>query len=166
MDIINNTRVMVIGHIIGKKSIVCQWNADIMRVRVNGDVMPIIGKEITVSYNKTKLSGCPMYASYTSMQIEETLIIDTPATIEEWEARGGITLEQGQSVFVTGRKTYKVTRGRKGDGMYCSCDAWKYQRLHPLCRTCKHCEAVCGKSIEAMRTAVNTVTVLQAKMIK
>ena len=84
------------------------------------------------------------------------------ATVEEWEAEGGIILNPGESVFVKGTKdTYKVTRG-KADGVYCSCAAWKFQRLNPLRRTCKHCEAVCGKEAEALRIAMNTVKLLNA----
>ena len=87
---------------------------------------------------------------------------DDAATIEEWEAEGGIILNPGESVFVKGTKdTYKVTRG-KADGVYCSCAAWKFQRLNPLRRTCKHCEAVCGKEAEALRIAMNTVKLLNA----
>ncbi len=86
-------------------------------------------------------------------------------TIEEWKQQGGVTLANGTSVYVMGREVYKVSRARKGDSMYCSCPAWKFQNLHPLRRTCKHCEAVCGKENEALRIAMATVCILQKKTI-
>jgi hypothetical protein len=86
-------------------------------------------------------------------------------TTEEWKQQGCMTLANGASVYVMGREMYKVSRARKGDSMYCSCPAWKFQNLHPLTRTCKHCEAVCGKENEALRIAKATVCILQKKTI-
>ena len=37
---------------------------------------------------------------------------------------------------------YKVSRVAQGDGYFCSCDAWMWQRLPAQLRTCKHCIAV------------------------
>ena len=81
-------------------------------------------------------------------------------TIEEWTNEGGITLMPGESVEVKGRTVYKVSRARNGYGIFCNCSAWKFQKLHPLRRSCKHCEAVCGKDNEQLRVATATVYLL------
>jgi hypothetical protein len=182
------TQVTVVAYIPDKSSIVCKWNdADVINVRVTGE-KPAIDSVITVSYKLAKESGCPKFASYHHVNTEMAVVkpaeenknkkakVEKPveekqvaefkpvdaATVEEWEAEGGIILNPGESVFVKGTKdTYKVTRG-KADGVYCSCAAWKFQRLNPLRRTCKHCEAVCGKEAEALRIAMNTVKLLNA----
>ena len=37
-------------------------------------------------------------------------------------------------------KCYTVTAPAKGGRIYCTCDAWKYQKLPPSQRTCKHAQ--------------------------
>jgi hypothetical protein len=151
------TEVKVVSHVEGKPSMVCQWNNEYLRVRVYCD-KPEIDALVMVTHTRVKLSGCPKHASFTMHQ--------QALTIEEWKQQGGVTLANGTYVYVMGREMYKVSRARKGDSMYCSCPAWKFQNLHPLRRTCKHCEAVCGKENEAIRIALATVCILQKKNIK
>lgn len=81
-----------------------------------------------------------------------------PWDIEKWIQHGGYELAPGESVQVKGSEDniYIVKRSQKiPTSVYCSCPAWKYQRLNPLLRTCKHCQAVCGASAEATRIANN-----------
>lgn len=191
-SVTKTAQVTVVSYVTDKSSIVCKWNfTDYINVRLIGE-KPALNTVITVTYKFAKESGCPKFATFRNMKeekavvakpveekpakkakkteekpVEEKQIInevqqnDAP-TIEEWEAEGGIILNPSESVFVKGTKeTYKVTRG-KADGVYCSCAAWKFQRLNPLRRTCKHCEAVCGKEAEALRIAMNTVKLLNA----
>jgi hypothetical protein len=37
-------------------------------------------------------------------------------------------------------KSYDVKLGKDGN-VYCSCPAWRFQKLHPHQRTCKHIKA-------------------------
>ena len=81
------------------------------------------------------------------------------------KAKGGYVLKNGESVQVASDKdpslTYTVTRAHKGASVYCSCPAWKFQRLNPAVRTCKHCIAVCGAKEERLRTASATLHLSQ-----
>jgi hypothetical protein len=161
--------VKVMQHINDSQSIICKWNnKDTLRVRVVG-IKPTINTEIQITYKHSKESGCPKNASYhepkTQSQSSTTVAeTETAATIEEWEAEGGITLSNGESVFVKGtRETYKVSRARQGNAVFCGCAAWKFQKANPLCRSCKHTIAVCGKMNESLRVAVATVALLSAK---
>lgn len=86
-----------------------------------------------------------------------------PWDIEQWRKHGGYELAPGESVKVKGsldpegiHTIYTVKRSEKvPNSVYCSCPAWKYQKLHPLVRTCKHCKAVCGDSTEMRRIENN-----------
>lgn len=86
-----------------------------------------------------------------------------PWDIEQWRNHGGYELAPGESVKVKGsldpegiHTIYMVKRSEKvPNSVYCSCPAWKYQKLHPLRRTCKHCKAVCGDSAELRRIENN-----------
>jgi wobble nucleotide-excising tRNase len=102
-------------------------------------------------------------ASTTTNIVTETINNNvTIPSVEDWEAEGGIVLNNGESVFVKGRETYKVSRARQGEAIFCSCSAWKFQKKSPLARTCKHTEAVCGKNAEALRVALATIALLTA----
>lgn len=154
------SEVKVISHVEGKFSMVCQWNDEYIRVRVSCD-KPEIDSFVMVTHKNVKLSGCPKYATFTKSSEDK----QQAPTIEEWKKQGGVTLANGASVYVMGREMYKVSRARKGDSVYCSCPAWRFQRVHPLRRTCKHCEAVCGEDNEAIRIAKATVCILQKNAI-
>lgn len=67
-------------------------------------------------------------------------------TTEELVRLGGASLERGSFIlFDNGRgKLYKIAKARTSDHIYCSCEAWKFQRLPPVARTCKHCELAKG----------------------
>lgn len=158
------TVVKVVKHIDDKDSVLCKWEKEHIRVRVSGP-KPAVDAEIQIVYKYTKDSGCPKNASYRVQVVPsdaEMVDAETAATVEEWEAEGGITLTNGESVFVKGRETYKVSRARQGDGVFCNCAAWKFQKANPLCRSCKHTIAVCGKLNESLRVAVATVALLSA----
>lgn len=81
-----------------------------------------------------------------------------PWCIEQWKKHGGHELAPGESVNVKGctDTIYIVKRSEKiPSSVYCSCPAWKYQKLNPLLRTCKHCKAVCGEDYELRRVENN-----------
>jgi DNA ligase-1 len=69
----------------------------------------------------------------------------------------GPVLTPGKSVVVKSMTqpttTYTVTMSKTGDCVYCSCQAWKYQRLNPLFRMCKHTIEVFGE--EALEQLIN-----------
>jgi hypothetical protein len=82
-----------------------------------------------------------------------------PWDIHQWKNYGGYELAPGESVKVKGSfdNVYIVKRSQKiTNSVYCSCPAWKYQRLNPIYRTCKHCQAVCGEVAESLRIKRNT----------
>lgn len=85
--------------------------------------------------------------------------------IVDWEKVGGYALVAGESVWVrssTTQERYKVTRAASDPmSVYCSCPAWKFQRLTPRVRTCKHCIAVCGDVEEKRRVAQLTLEMLE-----
>jgi hypothetical protein len=156
--------VKVIGHVANMPSILCKWNdQEYLRVRVSG-TKPAVDTDITITYKASKDSGCPKNASFKLIPPPtETSLAEAAPTVEEWEAEGGITLTNGESVFVKGsRENYQVSRARQGEAIFCNCPAWKFQKKNPFCRTCKHTEAVCGKQAEALRVAVATVALLTA----
>jgi len=166
---IKTAMVKVMQYVSDSTSIICKWdNKEYIRVRVIGS-KPALNTEIQITYKYTKDSGCPKNASYRNAKTESsattTTVVETDnaATIEEWEAEGGIILSNGESVFVKGtRETYKISRARQGDAVFCSCAAWKFQKANPLCRSCKHTIAVCGKMSESLRVAVATVALLSS----
>ena len=67
--------------------------------------------------------------------------------IKATEYRKGETpveLNPGEFLFWENEKGtwYKIMRAKRIDSVYCSCDAWKYQRLAPALRSCKHIRAI------------------------
>lgn len=57
---------------------------------------------------------------------------------------GAFELSSGKHCYLeNGRgQYYKINRSRDGVIYYCSCEAWRYQHLPPMFRTCKHCIAI------------------------
>ena len=86
-------------------------------------------------------------------------------TFTQWTQQGGYQLSKGEAVFVISdtdpAMTYKVAMSANSSSVYCSCLAWKYQRLNPAVRTCKHCIAVCGAQAERVRCAKATLCLQQ-----
>jgi hypothetical protein len=128
-------------------SLVCAWGEETLRVRVcKGAEMPEVGAKIEVHFTHTKASGCPKYATLRAPKPAEEPEEEDTKTMEQWKACGGAKLSAGEFVFVRGSRdpteVHKVTMDRAGASIYCSCPAWKYQRIAPILRTCKHCEAV------------------------
>jgi len=76
-------------------------------------------------------------------------------TLDEWDAIGGYPLHPGESLWVQStsktREIYKITRPKApGAKLYCSCPAWKYQRLSPAMRVCKHTIVIQGDHDDAV----------------
>jgi len=95
----------------------------------------------------------------------KTQVEASAKTYAEWEANGGYELSNGESVLVISAANpsilYKVAKAASGTSVYCSCPAWKYQKLNPAVRTCKHCIAVCGAKAERLRCAQATMCLQQ-----
>lgn len=87
---------------------------------------------------------------------------------EAHEAQLPTHLEPGQRVQVKGEQdTYTITRSAKEPrSVYCSCPAWKYQRINPLVRTCKHCIALLGKDNEEARVNANRAMLMSINETK
>ena len=43
----------------------------------------------------------------------------------------------GSALSSNGYTVYQIIRDAEG-GVYCTCPAWKFQRVNPRMRTCKH----------------------------
>lgn len=85
--------------------------------------------------------------------IDRTLELSNKAcrgvfTAKQLKDRGGASLDHGSFILFDNEKgrLYKVAKARMSDHIYCSCEAWKFQRLPPISRTCKHCEMAKGGS--------------------
>lgn len=125
---------------------------ELFRVSVRTNRPPPIGSVITVKYQNLTERGVPRFPVYKSVRDEKDRDVpvagasvpnaDVDAiTLEELEAmKGNVAL--GQKIYVRASKMneyYTVTIPVK-EGMlpYCSCPAWKYQRISPAARKCKH----------------------------
>ena len=86
--------------------------------------IPVPNRQITTSYVSSELLNKPV------------VFTDEPLRLENGKY---VFLERGQSLLVKGsRDSYIVKVDRSGSSLYCSCHAWKYQRLPPKERVCKH----------------------------
>ena len=67
-------------------------------------------------------------------------------TIEQFKVANGMMLKPGEHVKVAGSggASHTVTMSAKGN-LYCSCPAWKFQKVASELRTCKHCDAVANE---------------------
>lgn len=43
-------------------------------------------------------------------------------------------------------KSYNIRMGKDGN-VYCTCPAWKFQKVHPKARTCKHLKAFAKSAV-------------------
>lgn len=76
---------------------------------------------------------------------KKTRIQEPVKTIEQFKVAKGMRLQPGEHVKVAGSggASHTVTMSAKGN-LYCSCPAWKFQKVASELRTCKHCDAVAG----------------------
>lgn len=76
---------------------------------------------------------------------KKTRIQEPVKTIEQFKVAKDTRLEPGEHVKVAGSggASHTVTMSAKGN-LYCSCPAWKFQKVASELRTCKHCDAVAG----------------------
>jgi len=126
---------------------------------------PAIGTTISIKYSQTTVNGLPKFPQMLKSSLDgpvapkpncPKIIDDNALTFSQWKTRGGYALENGEEVHVKSDRSneiYVVKKAKKGDSVYCSCQAWKYQKLNPLYRTCKHCVAVLGAKEDAIRVA-------------
>ncbi len=129
---------------------------------------PIVGSTIVIRYTQHTAGGLPRFPVFIGMRDEKDLklkilkrqnakkytynkskdlfgiVPERTKTFDEWKESGGFDLESGKSVWVESKTgIYKVTKAKMGN-YYCSCPAWKYQRLPPIERMCKHCIIIKG----------------------
>jgi DNA ligase 1 len=159
-------------------SLVCEHDGKQFKVSVKTYTPPAIGSTVEVRYSQQTTTGLPKYpclvrkadagpSKVAEAQAVVAVEVQAPEalkTTHEWAGQKGYALANGEKVLVrsdTSDEVYSVARARQGDSVYCSCPAWKYQRSNPRCRTCKHCEAVCGKKAEAIRVARATLELLE-----
>ena len=82
--------------------------------------------------------------------------IDTK-TYDQWLANGGdIVMPKGGYVGVISRQETYIVEHCFDGAMFCTCMAWKFQRLNSRLRSCKHCVAVCGAESERKRIGENS----------
>jgi DNA ligase-1 len=68
---------------------------------------------------------------------------DRLKTEADWKDTADFVLKLGESVWMKGSSgTYKITAPKNGAKLYCSCPSWKYQKLPPAIRSCKHTKAL------------------------
>lgn len=97
---------------------------------------PAVGSTIHISHKGFTRKGLPMYPKYEGLVEEKDM---------EGKRKPLMLLKAGQSIHIESTTQpgtfYAITRSHNGTHVYCSCPAWKYQRLNPLLRTCKHLQA-------------------------
>ena len=52
-----------------------------------------------------------------------------------------------------GQALYTITQARDGQSWYCSCPAWRHQRVSPTRRTCKHIDRLTANLVAYATTA-------------
>ncbi len=122
-----------------------------------------IGAVIVVRYSQYTATGLPKFPVYVGLRdakdldarlkemaekralqknIPKVSITDNDPkytkTVDEREECDGFDLAPGGSVWVQSKRDiYKVTKAKAGN-YYCTCFAWRFQRLSPFLRVCKH----------------------------
>jgi len=148
-------------------SLICEMRDDSsknFKVQYKSINPPCIGAYVTIKYSQSTVTGLPKFAQLAKgeKKTHVTLMPQTPPpiadalTVKQWMAKGGYVLKNEESVYVKSNNSdeiYTVKRAKQGDSVYCSCYAWKYQKMNPMCRTCKHCTAVLGAKADAIRVA-------------
>lgn len=137
-------------------SLVCAIDAGTFRVSVKTMNPPPIGSIIRVAYQNLSPFGLPRFPVYKGIrdakdmpQIAPKKPVALPTalpagmqlfTAEQVKKMKG-TLKAGMKICLMGSKnTFHTISIPKAEGAlpYCSCPAWKYQRVPPALRVCKH----------------------------
>lgn len=142
------------------------------KVSIKSTSPPKIGSVVTVSYSQRTVSGLPKHPVFVGVRgnadLPEEAIqaltkkknyVFTPLVVdlEHPQCDGVITasecktspprpISMGRHIYYDNEKgiKHKVSCDRAGKTAYCTCEAWKYQRLPAVYRTCKHCIMVYG----------------------
>lgn len=115
---------------------------------------PQKGDVVRVKHNDWTSTGLPKFAVYAGVRpktdLDTTLMNAFEAMRIEKSSDSqksvniitNTSLKPGESIKVPSDKVpgtyYTVKMSRAGDCVYCDCPAWKYQKLNPLKRVCKH----------------------------
>jgi DNA ligase 1 len=118
---------------------------------------PQKGDIVRVKHNAWTSTGLPKFAVYAGVRpkadLDDTLLNAFEAMNVKTEkiqkpgediktVKIKCPLKPGESIKVPSDKVigtfYTVKMSRAGDCVYCDCPAWKYQKLNPLKRVCKH----------------------------
>lgn len=121
------------------------------RVSVKTYTPPTIGSLITVKYQSLTKDGVPRFPSYKGVRHmnDKPEIAQTPKKHEIFAPMPVVELVQkrdplklGERVFIESSKRgvyYCVAQPKSQTAKpYCTCPAWKYQRVSPKDRVCKH----------------------------
>jgi len=171
-------------------SLVCETaEGKTFKVQFKSYNAPAIGTTVVIKYSQTTVTGLPKFPQLvnTSSAVTKKIVkarknpktpkipktpkvpeikpldITNLMSMAQWKAKGGYVLQNAEEVHVKSDRTdevYVVKRAKQGDSVYCSCPAWKFQKLTPVCRTCKHCIAVLGAKTDAIRVAKVVIGVM------
>ena len=108
----------------------------------------MISKESMIKLNKFFSKKIPIVPAHPTI-IKETEEVPEVSEVQsipnlthknpEKLQSGQITfIKKGEKVVVGSKSNYNVIRSKDGSTVYCTCEAWKYQRLPPKDRVCKH----------------------------
>ena len=144
------------------------------KVSIKTTSPPKIGSVITVSHMQKTSSGLPKHPVFEGVRDDVDLpeeavnaikkkkvYVNTPVIVDldnpkcdgvitstECKDKGKFPLEitKGRHVYYDNEKgtKHRITCDKKGISAYCTCEAWKYQKLPAIFRTCKHCIMIYG----------------------
>ena len=105
--------------------------------------LPVSSDQIRIP-KKFKLSS--KFDSKLSSKLLNITTSQSVVKISEINAINALKLYPKQSIKLDNGKGkyYTLTAPSKGGRIYCTCDAWKYQKLHPSQRMCKHTQMING----------------------
>jgi hypothetical protein len=119
--------------------VVCTDNLE-FKVTFKRTDAPVIGSLIQLSHQGFTRRGLPLYPKF-----DGVIMMGEKETTK----KRIISLQPGEAMPIESKThpgiIYIIIMSHSGKHMYCTCPAWKYQRLNPLLRTCKHLQEVLGQ---------------------
>lgn len=114
-------------------------------------VMAEVSKTVSGCSSSTMKNnkGCVVDVEVVSKTLKKSTGIKAKEKGVDNRVLDGTELAPGKFVLVESERdpsiVYTVQMSRAGDCVYCSCPAWKYQKISPNLRMCKHTISVYGK---------------------
>jgi hypothetical protein len=148
-------------------SLICKRGDDEETFKVSFKAVdpPEKDSKLKIRFSSLSKKGLPKFAVIVKDE-EDVNNSSMTKTFTEWITLGGYPLENGEMVSVkndANDNVYTVKRAKTGSSVHCSCPAWKFQKIYPQCRTCKHCTAVLGKE-EDMRRLISSINDMADKL--